>query len=519
MDKALDWGKPRQLRRATFKVSPGKVSPGVPRPTDFAVRSFVVRRKFWLVGAPMAALVLLNLALLFVPSQFYAQIKLAIERPAGGILALRANQFSARSLESSRLKLLSPETLSDEIIDPAQLAERPEFDKWNLFYRPLQKLLSLAGYHGIFFENLIRDYSWAEFQSRLKISVDEKSESVSIGFYSEDRSFANEIAHKASTLFLRLEPEAKIVAIDLPRQIGLASKKTPLLILGSSSVFFLVLTVLLAWEWLSHGAPVVSRSKVEQPLSLNEITVFTNLPETPARALSPPTEISQGPEFELDMATAQILSRIKAASWTKADPHFALRIVTTSCDETSAAPARMIALARQLAREKRAILLDLDGSDPEILAQFATVEELLARRNRSPVLTKATADAPYPPGLSDLLSGQASFAEVIRRDPASRLHFVLAGQDPAFDLSELGLVLNALAETYDYIILMAAALDLSETAARLAAETDIMVLTMPKGNDHLVGTAYQNLHQAGAKDILVVGVVNRLGLSLAQDVA
>jgi hypothetical protein len=66
---------------------------------------------------------------------------------------------------------------------------------------------------------------------------------------------------------------------------------------------------------------------------------------------------------------------------------------------------------------------------------------------------------------------------------------------------------------------MAAALDLSETAARLAAETDIMVLTMPKGNDHLVGNAYQNLHQAGAKDILVVGVVNRMGLSLAQDVA
>ena len=71
------------------------------------------------------------------------------------------------------------------------------------------------------------------------------------------------------------------------------------------------------------------------------------------------------------------------------------------------------------------------------------------------------------PGLSELLSGRASFAEVIHRDHASRLHFIPTGRADA-DFCDFDLILDALLETYDFIILLAPGFPRSDIAKVMA---------------------------------------------------
>ena len=100
---------------------------------------------------------------------------------------------------------------------------------------------------------------------------------------------------------------------------------------------------------------------------------------------------------------------------------------------------RLARCSRGLAREGRSIVIGLDESS---LSDFES----------------STAGAPHghPPdaehALCDLLSGTASFAEVIRRDPASRLHFLPVGRDGELDLHEFANVIDALAGIYDFIV-------------------------------------------------------------------
>ena len=81
-------------------------------------------------------------------------------------------------------------------------------------------------------------------------------------------------------------------------------------------------------------------------------------------------------------------------------------------------------------------------------------------------------------GLSELLAGSASFAEIIHRDPQSRLHVVPVGGQALDEGSAdtLKLVLNALGETYDFLAITAPTPPHPMTL-RLAAETDIIVLS------------------------------------------
>lgn len=75
------------------------------------------------------------------------------------------------------------------------------------------------------------------------------------------------------------------------------------------------------------------------------------------------------------------------------------------------------------------------------------------------------------PGVSDLLRGEASFEDIIANVPNSRVHYInagagLDGNEHGMDEGGLNLVLDALDEAYDQIIVIgrfAAAQDLFET--------------------------------------------------------
>ena len=164
-------------------------------------------------------------------------------------------------------------------------------------------------------------------------------------------------------------------------------------------------------------------------------------------------------------------------------------------------PGVLIALARALAERGRAVMVDLDRS-PVKLAP-------LTRSEGGAEIANLT-------GLSELLGGDAAFAEVIHRDHASRLHFIPTGRLEA-DFRDFDLILDALTATYDFIVMLAPAFPQSEIAKIMAPYADFVVLAPPAGEDKTaLGKIERELADAGAREVLVAG---RVPQGARQDVA
>ena len=152
----------------------------------------------------------------------------------------------------------------------------------------------------------------------------------------------------------------------------------------------------------------------------------------------------------------------------------------------------LIGVGRELARKGRAIVVDLNRT-PSSLAGLAAFEgDGLAR-----VMTMH--------GLAELLAGDASFAEVIHRDQASRLHFIPTGLQEA-DFRDFDLILDALSETYDFIVLLTPAFPQSEIAKIMAPYADFVVLAASRTTrQETIANLESELIAAGAREVLVPG--------------
>lgn len=87
------------------------------------------------------------------------------------------------------------------------------------------------------------------------------------------------------------------------------------------------------------------------------------------------------------------------------------------------------------------------------------------------------------PGLADLLMSRAAFQHVIRRDSASPAHVLQAGTPvpnptAALASSQMLWVLNALQQTYDYVIIDSPAALAAADAQVLAKFADVTVLVV-----------------------------------------
>ncbi len=172
-------------------------------------------------------------------------------------------------------------------------------------------------------------------------------------------------------------------------------------------------------------------------------------------------------------------------------PGRGLHVVGTGIGADAAASDKLIALARALAGKGRSIIVDLSAT-PAKLAPLGAAENGRA--------TVAMLD-----GLSELLAGESSFAEVIHRDHATRLHFIPTGRKEA-DFRDFDLILDALTETYDFIVLLTPAFPQSEIARVMAPYADFVVLSSADAADAAALEALKGeLTAAGAREVLVVG--------------
>jgi hypothetical protein len=155
----------------------------------------------------------------------------------------------------------------------------------------------------------------------------------------------------------------------------------------------------------------------------------------------------------------------------------ALRVLVTGLGSGAAPSPEALTLGRALAQSRSVILVDLSGE----------------------------AGSHGRAGLHELLSGAATFDQAIQRDEASRLH-VLAGGAPE-GAPGLDIVLEALASTYECLILCAPTVDGGGLALSLAASADFAALVCEGlSGDPATRRAWQALRQAGRAEILGVAV-------------
>jgi hypothetical protein len=113
------------------------------------------------------------------------------------------------------------------------------------------------------------------------------------------------------------------------------------------------------------------------------------------------------------------------------------RVVVVGAQRHIGTTLTALALARELSRHARVVLIDLAFGHPNLAA---------------------VAVDPAAPGIADLVRGAASFGAIITRDRESRAHIVPAGRggpDNAAILASdrIGVTLDALARTYDHLVI------------------------------------------------------------------
>ncbi|MGQ0446362.1 MAG: Wzz/FepE/Etk N-terminal domain-containing protein [Beijerinckiaceae bacterium] len=475
-------------------------------------------RKRWLIGLLLAALVLIGAVLCLQPPMYRAETQVLIGPRQAGFIGLRssvalihgAGGFAA----SSQVQLIASRDLARRAIKDLRLEDNPEFD-------PVTRGLG-PGLRALIFLGIMRDPARESpedrvleaYSDRLRVSRPGREGLVTIAFQSEDPELAANAANRIAELYLEMRAGATR-ATELPRNTAArivsraAAPQHPLYPSRALLVFWGTAMLVagfgaLASSALPRGRPLRAETPVEQPRALGEVRVFARFKD--AAGLSPRSNPNLDPPPALEGETGaddpddgQVMTKI--ARRILATPsrgtqaiRQGIRIVATSLETQSTASCVMLGIARDLAREGRAIAICLDESAPLHLARSAT-------------------GAPHCdlPGneraLGDLLAGTATFAEVICRDPASRLHFLPVGRNSELDLHEFAKVHDALAGIYDFIMTIAPPLDLNGVALALAAKADIVLLAAP--GEPRAGAAFEaerQLTESGAREVLLIGL-------------
>ncbi len=130
-----------------------------------------------------------------------------------------------------------------------------------------------------------------------------------------------------------------------------------------------------------------------------------------------------------------------------------VKVLAASLDASLVASTTILTLARGLSRRGRTVLI------------YADKNEALDGR--------LGLDDPMAIGLRELISGEADFEEAIYRDRNSRLHFIPPGAKGSVEAVETSLVLEALGQTYDFVVL---SVDAAVEALKLAPMFDKVLL-------------------------------------------
>ncbi len=198
---------------------------------------------------------------------------------------------------------------------------------------------------------------------------------------------------------------------------------------------------------LESGQPV-ARVKLRKRLNAR----LAAPPDPPPPAAAAAEGANSGEDQNLAHAIARITAKRAAAQR-------GIRIFAAQPLQGVAGVCSLPDLARRLAQEGQTIAIC-----PERLAIGNLGGQSKARG------LEARSSAIARPG--DIIAGTVSFTEVIRRDPASRLHLLQIAQDSEADPQELQFIVDALAGTYDFVVTLVLDIEESKLAKNLVRNSD-----------------------------------------------
>ncbi len=275
-------------------------------------------------------------------------------------------------------------------------------------------------------------------------------------------------------------PDARLVSRAVAPQIPSFPKKAPIVALSTLAMLVVTIGLVIARELLGgravsdagsdrYGRHVMPRDHDAMVFDLSHLRHGReSIAAVPATAPEP------DPRYDF----AQLIERLQTPDVSGR----ARRVLVTGIERGSQEAEVGLGLALTLARSAATILIEVDPDD----------------------LSSGSAHA----GLTDLVAGNASFADVIYPEPGSRLHRVSTGllKNEALTVGsdKLNLVVAALEQTYDWVICTLIGGDEGGLMKLLAPHFDSVVIASNlEPASHVLVQAYEAAREAGAPDVVV----------------
>mgnify|MGYP000953533118 CR=1 FL=1 len=296
------------------------------------------------------------------------------------------------------------------------------------------------------------------------------------------------------------EAAARQDAADLPADARIISRASPsnepaypkkLVTIVAATVAVLILSVLfvlvrelLAGSGLKRrddldgiAVPVVPGEVPVDGVVLAEPQLPPPLADEPMAAATPRSPIRNVADLDARIAGADTLNHSRI-------------VVVAGAGPAAGGAETAIGLARNMSAGGASIVLI------DVAARGGELSRLMAARAM--------------PGLVDLLDGEVSFAQVLFRDRASRVHFIGVGEGRDLSLEDVDSdrfhdVLEALAQTYDRVVIDVGEIDAGGVASYVAGLAGFSVLAARgTASDPATLRAYIELKTASRGEVSVI---------------
>jgi succinoglycan biosynthesis transport protein ExoP len=274
--------------------------------------------------------------------------------------------------------------------------------------------------------------------------------------------------------------DARIISRGVVSNTPAYPKKVPVVVIATLATFMLATGLVVTGELLRMTAP--------RPMIPSD---------RPAQSPSEPMQRDRAPGLRVrEPRPDPVAAANSDAELERLAEHFvaagdrARKITVIGAETAAGTSLTALALARLMSRKANVVLVDLSLE--------------------SNALSSAALD-PSALGVSDLVSGAATFGQIITRDRMSRAQIVGAGQmkpeSAMLKSPRLAMAIDALTQVYDHVILDAGAID--DLPEELAASNAQAVLVTRSMFDSATRAAVESeLIKAGFRSVAVLDTAN-----------
>ncbi|MGL4441144.1 MAG: GumC family protein [Bosea sp. (in: a-proteobacteria)] len=296
--------------------------------------------------------------------------------------------------------------------------------------------------------------------------------------------------------------DARVVSRAITPLTPSFPKKVPTVAVVTLATFFVALATVVSRELLSGRAvqPVAPAAPVPQPQPIQPGTARFSNGMRASRGFDAETDARADVEEEVadfDAAvsgedSARDARRARVAGLiTHAGRLTHLRLMMQDAGSWA---DQLSSCVRQRTEGKGSRLMVLDAGTRAGSARLLGAE--LAEDAPTLLIDLSAGERSRMAGMSELLSGDASFADIIDRDPQSRLHVITAGKagrEAVIAADELlDLALDALCDAYAHVLIEVSTRDIHRFHGALMPVVDgALVLADQLSNGHAVETAYR----------------------------